>query len=103
MSPPGPDVHGPDVHGPDVHGPILLAGATGDLGGRIAAALSRRGVAVRALVRPGRPTAARAALQASGATLVEAAHDDAPALRAACAGAQAIPRREKPGLAAGCE
>ena len=32
---------------------IALAGATGDLGGRIARALRGRGAAVRAIVRPG--------------------------------------------------
>lgn len=34
---------------------IALAGATGDLGGRVLSALVRRGVAVRALVRSGTP------------------------------------------------
>ena len=32
---------------------ISIAGATGNLGGRIASALRKRGAAVRALVRPG--------------------------------------------------
>lgn len=35
---------------------ILLCGATGDLGGRVARRLSERGLAYRALVRPGHPT-----------------------------------------------
>ncbi len=36
-------------------GPVLVCGATGELGGRIARRLSAAGVAVRALVRPGSP------------------------------------------------
>jgi len=41
---------------------IILAGGTGDLGGRIATALGRRQVAFRALVRPGSSAAMRASL-----------------------------------------
>ena len=41
---------------------LLLCGATGDLGGRIAARLAERRVPFRALVRPNRDTAARASL-----------------------------------------
>jgi uncharacterized protein YbjT (DUF2867 family) len=66
--------------------PILLAGGTGDLGGRIAAALHRRRIAFRALVRPGGLAAPRSALEAAGATLVEADYEDAVALRRACEG-----------------
>ncbi len=45
---------------------LLLCGATGDLGGRIAARLAERRVAFRALVRPGSDTAA---LRAPGVEL----------------------------------
>lgn len=71
-------------------GPVVLAGATGDLGGRIATALGRRGVAVRALVRPGTPAATRARLEAAGAVVRAVDHDDAAALRDACAGAGCV-------------
>lgn len=63
---------------------IVLAGATGDLGGRIASALGRRQVAFRALVRPGGSAATHADLTAAGATVLEVDHDDAAALTHAC-------------------
>jgi nucleoside-diphosphate-sugar epimerase len=66
--------------------PIVLAGATGDLGGRIATALGRRQIAFRALLRPGTSTAMRAGLEAAGATVVDIDYDDADALRNACTG-----------------
>jgi len=71
-------------------GPIVLAGATGDLGGRIAAALGRRRVAFRVLTRPGRPAALLPGLAAVGATVVEVDYDDATALRNACDGASCV-------------
>ncbi len=71
-------------------GLLVLAGATGDLGGRIAAALGRRGVAYRAILRPGTSAAIRARLEASGATAIEADYDDAAALRRACDGASCV-------------
>jgi len=46
---------------------IAVAGAGGDLGGRIARALVARGATVRALVRPGLETAERARIEALGA------------------------------------
>ena len=49
---------------------IALAGAGGDLGGRIAKALSASGVDVRALVRPGLSEAERARIAAFGVTPV---------------------------------
>ena len=67
---------------------IVLAGATGDLGGRIARALGRRGVTVRALVRLGTPTGVLAALNATGA--IEVDFGDAAALAAACRGADCV-------------
>ncbi len=69
---------------------VVLAGGTGDLGARIAAALGRKRVAYRALVRPGTSAALRAGLAASGATVTEADYDDAAALRRACDGAGCV-------------
>jgi uncharacterized protein YbjT (DUF2867 family) len=69
---------------------ILLAGATGDLGGRIARALAGRGATVRALVRPGTPPDKLAELRGLGAEIVEADYDDAAALRRACEGAGCV-------------
>jgi len=71
-------------------GPIVLAGATGDLGGRIAAALGRRLVAFRVLTRPGTPVALLTGLAAVGATVVEVDYDDATALRNACDAASCV-------------
>ena len=70
--------------------PIVLAGGTGDLGGRIAAALGRRQVNFRALLRPGTTARSRAALEAAGATPVEVDYDDADELRRACQGASCV-------------
>jgi uncharacterized protein YbjT (DUF2867 family) len=70
--------------------PIVLAGGTGDLGGRIATALGSRQVAFRALVRPGTSTAMRASLETAGATVVETDYDDADALKNVCAGASCV-------------
>jgi nucleoside-diphosphate-sugar epimerase len=70
---------------------IALAGATGDLGHRIALALLDRGAQVRALVRPG--SAAKPALttlRERGATIVEVNFSDAAALAQACAGAACV-------------
>jgi len=64
--------------------PIVLAGGTGDLGGRIAAALGRRKLAFRVIVRPGSSAETRAGLQATGAELVDADYNDGTALRRAC-------------------
>jgi nucleoside-diphosphate-sugar epimerase len=69
---------------------IVLAGGTGDLGGRIAAALGRRQVALRAIVRPGSSFALRAGLEASGATVVVVDYDDAVALQSACTGSSCV-------------
>jgi uncharacterized protein YbjT (DUF2867 family) len=69
---------------------LVLAGGTGDLGGRIAAALGRRHVAFRALVRPDTSPAMRAGLQATGAALFEVDYDDAAALKTACDGAACV-------------
>ena len=69
---------------------IVLAGATGDLGSRIASALGRRKVTFRALVRPGTLPATRGSLQAAGATVAEVDYDDGAALRGACENASCV-------------
>jgi|UniRef100_UPI0035C9C039 uncharacterized protein YbjT (DUF2867 family) len=69
---------------------VALAGATGDLGKRLAEALVRRGARVRALVRAGTPEAKRSAARAAGATVIEVDFDDPAALANAMAGAACI-------------
>jgi len=69
---------------------IALAGATGDLGGRVLSALVRRGVAVRALVRSGTPAAAQDAVRARGGTPVPVDFADSAALSDALAGAECV-------------
>ena len=70
---------------------IVLAGATGDLGHRIALELLARGAQVRALVRPGSANRSKAeALRAQGAHLVEVELSDEAALAKACAGATCV-------------
>ena len=69
---------------------IVLAGATGDLGFRIAQALLRRGATVRALVRPGYAKPERAALQKLGAEIIEVDFTSVGALTRACAGASCV-------------
>ena len=67
-----------------------MAGAAGDLGGRIVSALVARGAAVRALVRPGLAPDKRHRIIASGAALTEADPADHKALAQACAGADCV-------------
>lgn len=67
--------------------PILLAGATGDLGGRIARALTARGATVVAMVRPGSRTAA---LEAEGIACHRVDFDDRSAMADACRGAACV-------------
>ncbi|MGI4833603.1 MAG: NmrA family NAD(P)-binding protein [Janthinobacterium lividum] len=70
---------------------IALAGATGDLGHRIALALLARGARVRALVRPGSAAKpAASTLRAHGAELVEVEFADRAALTQACTGATCV-------------
>jgi nucleoside-diphosphate-sugar epimerase len=69
---------------------IVLAGATGDLGLRIAQALRLRGAVVRALVRPGNTKPAVASLREQGVAIVEVDFDDVAALTRACAGAACV-------------
>jgi uncharacterized protein YbjT (DUF2867 family) len=70
--------------------PVVLAGATGDLGGHIARALGRRHVPFRVLVRPQTEAAVLSRFEALGATPVEVDYDDAAALRRACDGASCV-------------
>lgn len=69
---------------------IVLAGATGDLGARIAQSLLQQGATVRALIRLGNTKPAVAALREQGATLMEVDFSNAAALTQACAGAACV-------------
>ncbi len=69
---------------------IILAGATGDLGGRIAHALRQRGARVKALVRPGSAGPRVAALQGGGVETVEVDFGNARALTQACEGGSCL-------------
>jgi nucleoside-diphosphate-sugar epimerase len=69
---------------------IVLAGATGDLGHRIALALLDRGAQVRALVRPGNTKPEVAALRERGAEVIAVDFKDAAALTQACTGASCV-------------
>jgi nucleoside-diphosphate-sugar epimerase len=69
---------------------IVLAGATGDLGLRIARHSVQRGATVRALVRAGSASPAVAALRELGASVVEADFNSVTALTKACAGAHCV-------------
>jgi NADH dehydrogenase len=66
---------------------ILVVGATGSLGGRIARGLLARGAAVRALVRAGRDATP---LQQAGASIVTGDLADEVSLRAACEGVDTV-------------
>jgi nucleoside-diphosphate-sugar epimerase len=69
---------------------VALAGAGGDLGGRIAKALVRRGAEVRALVRPNLSREEAARIETLGTTLAPADPNDVRALADACAGADCV-------------
>jgi nucleoside-diphosphate-sugar epimerase len=69
---------------------VALAGASGDLGFRIARALIDRGADVRALIRPDVSPADRTRLEAIGLDLTEAHPRDRDALASACAGATCV-------------
>ena len=68
----------------------MLAGATGDLGFRIAQALLTRGATVRALVRPGNTKPVVASLREQGVAVVEVDFTSVAALTQACAGAACV-------------
>ena len=81
----------PSAPGRPAPATIVLAGATGDLGLRIAQALLDRGARLRALVRPGSAAKpAVAALRERGAEIVEVELPDATALTQACVGATCV-------------
>ena len=69
---------------------VAVAGAGGDLGGRIAAALARAGAEVRALVRPGLAPGERIRIAATGATVVDADPASVAAVAQACEGAVCV-------------
>ncbi|THF68383.1 NmrA family protein [Deinococcus sp. Arct2-2] len=69
---------------------IVLAGASGDLGTRIARALVSRGAAVRALIRPNLSAPERIHLTALGVSLAETDPEDVASLAAAMAGASCV-------------
>jgi uncharacterized protein YbjT (DUF2867 family) len=69
---------------------IALAGASGDLGQRIAKALVARGAIVHALVRPDLNADEGRRIQATGAVRVEADPADLLAMAEACAGAACV-------------
>lgn len=69
---------------------IVLAGGSGDLGERIAAALMERGAQVRALVRAETSSAKRAALAAYGAQVIVVDDEDSAALTDACRDASCV-------------
>jgi uncharacterized protein YbjT (DUF2867 family) len=73
------------------NGPIIvLAGASGDLGMRIAKALVARGATLRALVRPGLKPEEHRRIKATGAVPVEADPADVTAMAEACTGAACV-------------
>jgi uncharacterized protein YbjT (DUF2867 family) len=69
---------------------IVLAGATGNLGGRIARELRQRGVAVRAIVRPGTGAERLAGLREQGVEIVEANLEARADVVQACRGASCV-------------
>lgn len=69
---------------------ILVAGATGDLGGRLVAALLQRGATVRALVRPETDPAKVARLTQHGVDVQPVAFPDHAALTRACEGVSCV-------------
>ena len=69
---------------------IVLAGASGDLGFRIARALVARGAQVRALIRPDTSPAERVRLETLGLALAVADPSDLSAVAAACVGATCV-------------
>ena len=69
---------------------VALAGASGDVGFRIARALIDRGADVRALVCPDVSAAERTRLEAIGLHVTEAHPLDRDALAAACAGSTCV-------------
>lgn len=71
-------------------GPVLIAGATGHLGGEIARYLREQNAQVKCLIRPQSPPDKVQALKALGAEPVEADFKDPVALAKACEGAACL-------------
>ena len=69
---------------------IVVAGATGNLGGRIVRALLERGASVRALVRPGTARAKLARLQELGVTIASVDLSSASHVTPACSCASCV-------------
>jgi nucleoside-diphosphate-sugar epimerase len=69
---------------------IVVAGATGNLGGRIARALLERGASVRALVRQGAAQDKLARLQELGVTIASVDLSDVSEVTPACSGASCV-------------
>ncbi|WP_116105450.1 NmrA family NAD(P)-binding protein [Lewinella sp. IMCC34191] len=69
---------------------IIVAGATGELGGLIAHALRDKGASVRALVRPGTAATRLADLRARGVEIREASLTSVPDLTEACRGGHCV-------------
>ena len=69
---------------------VVVAGASGNLGGRIAKALRERGASVTALVRHGTARDRLERLRALGVTIASADLSRAPEVVAACAGASCV-------------
>ncbi|MBN1656377.1 MAG: NmrA family NAD(P)-binding protein [Deltaproteobacteria bacterium] len=69
---------------------IVVAGATGNLGGRIIKALRQRGAEVRALVRNSSARDKLEQLQKSGAAVVAVDYGNASELTSACSGAACV-------------
>ncbi len=69
---------------------IVLAGATGDLGGRVARALMDRGATVRALVRPSSPADKVAALRQQKIEIAEVDFGNVEDVAKAYAGADCV-------------
>lgn len=68
---------------------VVVAGATGDLGERIARALVRKGAGVRVIVRGATSADLRQRLQAMGVALVDSSYD-VQSLKVACEGAACV-------------
>ncbi|PKR90957.1 NmrA family protein [Pleomorphomonas diazotrophica] len=68
---------------------VVVAGATGDLGTRVAHALVHKGADVRAIVRRESSAASRQRLVALGIAVIDSAYD-AGSLKAACEGASCV-------------
>jgi nucleoside-diphosphate-sugar epimerase len=69
---------------------IVVAGATGDLGGRIAKALLERGASVKAFVRPGTARDRIERLQKLGVAIATVDLNNASEVTSACSGASCV-------------